>query len=95
MVDPEDVFKNAYVDAGFNGSTSIKKVLPVICPDLGYEDLDVQDGASAMEAWERMIGAEAEEAGRISKALLSYCERDTFAIVEIYRFLAELCQSEV
>lgn len=66
-----------------------------LTPDLGYEDLDVQDGASAMEAWERMIGAEAEEADRISRALLSYCERDTFAMVEIYRFLTELCQSEV
>ena len=93
MVDLEDVFKTAYVDTGFDGSTSIKKVLPITCPDLGYEDLDVQDGASAMEAWERMINAEAEEADRISGALLSYCERDTFAMVEIYRFLTSLCRS--
>ena len=90
MVDLEDVFKTAYVDVGFDGSTSIKKVLPVICPDLNYKDLDVQDGSSAMEAWERMIKAEAEEAARISSALLSYCGRDTFAMVEIYRFLTKL-----
>ena len=38
MVDLEDVFKTAYVDAGFDGSTSIKKVLPVICPNLSYEE---------------------------------------------------------
>ena len=94
MVDLEDVFKTAYVDAGFDGSTSIKKVLPVICPDLSYKDLDVQDGSSAMEAWERMIKAEAEEADRISSALLSYCELDTFAMVEIYRFLTKLYRSE-
>jgi hypothetical protein len=87
MVDLEDVFKADYVDARFDGSTSIKKVLPVICPHLGYGDLDVQDGSSAMEAWERMINAEPEEAERIARSLLSYCERDTFAMVEIYRFL--------
>jgi hypothetical protein len=90
MVDLEDVFKMDYVDARFDGSTSIKKVLPVICPHLGYGDLDVQDGSSAMEAWERMINAEPEEAERIARSLLSYCERDTFAMVEIYRFLAEI-----
>ena len=91
MVDLEDVFKTAYVDAGFDGSTSIKKVLPIICSELDYKDLDVQDGASAMVSWERMIKAEAEQADQISSALLSYCERDTFAMVEIYRFLTKLC----
>jgi CRISPR/Cas system-associated exonuclease Cas4 (RecB family) len=90
MVDLEDVFKTDYVDARFDGSTSIKKVLPVICPHLGYGDLDVQDGSSAMEAWERMINAEPEEAERIARSLLSYCERDTLAMVEIYRFLSEV-----
>ena len=90
MVDLEDVFKTDYVDARFDGSTSIKKVLPVVCPHLDYSDLDVQDGSSAMEAWERMLNAEPQEADRIANALLSYCARDTFAMVEIYRFLAAI-----
>lgn len=90
MVDLEDVFKTAYVDARFDGSTSIKKVLPVICPDLGYGDLDVQDGSSAMEAWERMVKAEPDEADGIAGPLLNYCERDTYAMVAIYRFLKGL-----
>lgn len=90
MVDLEDVFKTAYVDARFDGSTSIKKVLPVVCPVLNYKDLDVQDGSLAMEAWERLVAADADEAEQIAQSLLSYCERDTFAMVEIYRFLAGL-----
>lgn len=89
-VDLEDVFKRSYVDARFDGSTSIKKVLPVICPELSYEGMGVQDGASAMDAWEKMIRAEGEEADQIAKALLSYCELDTLAMVEIYKFLASL-----
>jgi CRISPR/Cas system-associated exonuclease Cas4 (RecB family) len=89
-VDLEDIFKNSYVDARFDGSTSIKKVLPVICPDLSYQGMDVQDGASAMDAWEKMIRAERDESDKIAKALLSYCELDTLAMVEIYKFLATL-----
>lgn len=88
MMDLKDVFKADYVDARFDGSISLKKVLPVVCPRLSYGDLNVQDGASAMEAWERMIDAEPEEAERIAQALLNYCECDTLAMVEIYRFLA-------
>lgn len=93
MVDLEDVFKTDYVDARFDGSTSIKKVLPVVCPHLDYKELEVQDGASAMEAWQRMINAAPHEAEIIAADLLKYCERDTFAMVEIYRFLIDLVRS--
>lgn len=62
----------------------------MVCPHLDYNDLDVQDGASAMESWKRMLDAVPEEADGIAQSLLSYCERDTFAMVEIYRFLMEL-----
>ena len=90
MVDLEDLFKTAYVDARFDGSTSIKKVLPVVCPLLNYNDLNVQDGASAMESWKRMLDSEPQETDRIAQSLLRYCERDTFAMVEIYRFLGSI-----
>lgn len=93
MVDLEDAFKTAYVDARFDGSTSIKKVLPVVCPALSYKDLDVQDGSLAMEAWERMIGADGEEANQIADTLLRYCERDTLAMVEIYKFLKNVVRA--
>ncbi|MCB1440904.1 MAG: hypothetical protein KDJ63_14120 [Nitratireductor sp.] len=59
-------------------------------PELSYKELDVQDGASAMDAWRKMIGAEPDEGDQIASALLGYCELDTFAMVEIYRFLARL-----
>ena len=90
MDDLEDVFKKDYVDARFDGSTSIKKVLPVVCPDLGYDDLDVQDGASAMDAWQKMVNAGGDESDQIASDLKTYCELDTFAMVEIYRFLVRL-----
>lgn len=94
MTDLEEVFKASYVDARFNGSTSIKKVLPVICPELSYKELDVQDGATAMDAWQKMVSAEGAEAEHIASDLLKYCKLDTFAMVEIYRFLGRLCAAQ-
>ena len=89
MVDLEDVFKVDYVDARFYGSTSIKNVLPVVCPDLDYEELNIQDGAAAMEAWGRMVNASQQESEEIANDLLKYCRLDTYAMVEIIRFLAK------
>ena len=36
-----------YDDPRFNGSASIKQVLPVLCPELSYKELDIQEGGSA------------------------------------------------
>ncbi len=88
MVDLEDVFKVDYVDARFNGSTSIKNVLPVMCPDLDYEELRIQDGTAATEAWGRMVTTTQKESEEIANDLLNYCRLDTYAMVEIIRFLA-------
>jgi len=90
MADLEEVFKADYVDARFDGSTSIKKVLPVICPELSYKELNVQDGATAMDAWQKMIASDGDKADHMARNLLSYCKLDTFAMVEIYRFLSKL-----
>ncbi len=87
IVDLEDVFKTMYIDAKFEGSTSIKKVLPVLCPHLNYDELDVQDGASAMVVWKNMVN---ENDPDMAKSLLLYCKLDTFAMVEIFRFLKKL-----
>ncbi len=90
VVDLMDIFKEAYVDARFGGSTSIKKVLPVICPHLTYDNLNIMDGADAMDAWEKMISANGDEADQIASDLLTYCHLDTLAMVDIYKFLKEL-----
>ncbi|WP_373089114.1 DUF2779 domain-containing protein [Sneathiella sp.] len=47
-VDLMEVFKEDYVDVRFEGSVSIKKVLPVVCPHLKYDQDAVHDGTGAM-----------------------------------------------
>ena len=93
MFDLMTIFsKNFYVDAKFKGSSSIKKVLPVIVPSLSYKKLNVQKGDQAIERWEKLIANETpqEEKDQIAKDLLEYCKLDTFAMVEIYRFLKRI-----
>jgi CRISPR/Cas system-associated exonuclease Cas4 (RecB family) len=89
MVNLEDVFKVDYVDIDFKGSTSIKKVLPVVCPHLNYANLSVQDGTGAMQVWMTMTAKDTSEAKKaeLKSQLLEYCKLDTFAMVELYEFL--------
>ncbi|GER58138.1 hypothetical protein ULMA_02460 [Patiriisocius marinus] len=92
MFDLMDVFKTDYVDYRFHGSTSIKKVLPVLCPQFSYSDLAVQDGTMALDTWGRMVTDPNfnEDVEQTRKNLLAYCKLDTLAMVEIYKVLKQL-----
>lgn len=92
MFDLEDIFKTDYMDWRFKGSSSIKKVLPVLVPDMSYDSLEVGEGTEAMDVWERLV-IKKEFEGAIDetrKNLLEYCKLDTLAMVEIYNILVKL-----
>src|SRR3546814_11607178 len=92
-VDLMDVFKEDYVDAAFLGSTSIKKVLPVLCPDLKYDEDAVHDGAGALAAWLSLIEtADEAERERIAGELRAYCPLEPLASGELSRFLFRVVQ---
>lgn len=93
MFDLKTIFsENYYVDAAFKGSASIKKVLPVLVPELTYQALSIHKGDQASERWERMISPDTtpEEKQKIKADLLEYCKMDTWAMVKIYEFLKGL-----
>jgi len=93
MFDLMTIFsKNNYVHPAFKGSSSIKKVLPVIVPDLSYKTLNISKGDQASERWEKMINKDTTPAEKkqIAEDLLDYCELDTLAMVRIYEFLIRL-----
>jgi hypothetical protein len=72
----------------FEGSWSIKKVLPVLVPGLTYEGRAVSDGSDAQAAWDRAIHLEdGPEKDALLQDIRAYCELDTFAMVEILRVL--------
>ena len=68
----------------FNGSYSIKDVLPALVPELSYDNLEVSDGGTASSAWVRMIQSnDNSEKETFRKELLEYCHLDTLAMVKI------------
>lgn len=89
MFDLENIFKKDYIDYRFKGSSSIKKVLPILCPNINYSSLEVNNGTMALDTWGRMVIDENfdEDIQKTKKNLLEYCKLDTLAMVEIYRYL--------
>ena len=88
-----DAFKDQYyMNRDFHCSWSIKKVLPVMCPELSYKELPINHGDQATSEWNRMVSDETSpaEKAEIKTNLLRYCELDTFAMVRIWEELKKL-----
>jgi hypothetical protein len=87
IVDLLPIARNRYYHPSQHGSWSIKAVLPAICPDLSYSDLEgVQNGGMAVESYKEAI-APATTPGRkeeIEKQLHKYCKLDTLAMVRMW-----------
>ncbi|MEI6288359.1 MAG: DUF2779 domain-containing protein, partial [bacterium] len=93
MFDLMQTFKKGYyVHKDFHGSASIKKVLPVLVPELSYADLNIHEGGTASNKWGEMIKLETpqEVKDSIYENLLKYCELDTLAMVRILDKLMKL-----
>jgi hypothetical protein len=89
--DQADVFTWDFIHPEQKGSWSLKNVLPVFAPDLAYDDLDIQHGMAAVVKYSEMIASNStEDQAALRNQLLEYCERDTYAMVEIHRGLCEL-----
>ncbi len=82
-----------FIHPDFKGRSSIKKVLPVLRPDLSYKDLGISDGLTATISWFRAVTWESmnyTERQKIFDDLEKYCELDTWAMVEIFNELIAL-----
>ena len=82
-----------YYHPDFNGSFSIKAVLPALFPDdpaLDYKGLDIQAGEMASATYAELDRIDDEHERRQKReALLAYCKLDTLAMVMIWQ---ELCR---
>lgn len=89
--DLHPIVKEHYYHPDFGGSYSLKEVLPALVPALRYDDLGIREGGQAASEYYKMVFVETDwiERARIQDALLAYCKRDTLAMVELRRVLAE------
>ncbi len=92
LVDLHPIVKQHFYHPLMYGSFSIKKVLPVIAPDLDYDDLDeVQEGVGAQVAYLHATldpNTTADRKASLEAKLRKYCRLDTWAMVEVAYFLA-------
>ncbi|MAZ54438.1 MAG: phosphomethylpyrimidine kinase [Flavobacteriales bacterium] len=97
MYDLERIFTSHYIDYRFQGYSSIKKVLPVLCPNLSYINLKIQDGTMALDTWGRMVSDPnfKEDIEETKHNLIEYCKMDTLAMVEIYNELRKKLDSKI
>ena len=78
-----------YIHPRFKGSWSIKNVLPVMVPELSYENLHINKGDKASMAWWNITFGNIDfgKKSELLNGLDKYCELDTLAMVEIFRKL--------
>lgn len=87
MVDLLPIAREHYYHPSQRGSWSIKSVLPALCPDLRYDDLDgIRDGGMAMAGFLEAIAPEtsATRKAEIDGQLRAYCALDTQALVRLW-----------
>ena len=95
VVDLMVPFKEGIVDdSKFEGSASIKKVLPVMVPGFSHNDLNIKEGGSAARLWKEVVIKQNTDinAEQTFIDLKKYCERDTEAMVLIHQELTNLVQ---
>lgn len=90
VVDMLPLANEHYYHPSMHGSWSLKVVLPAIAPDLDYSNLEeVADGTGAQAGYDEAIqeGTLPERKAQLERALREYCTRDTYAMIEILRYL--------
>jgi hypothetical protein len=90
LIDLLPLTRAAYYHRDMRGSWSIKAVLPTLAPELDYGNLsEVQEGDGAQRALLELRAGQLSAARRaaLEEALRRYCERDTWALVLLRRFL--------
>jgi uncharacterized protein DUF2779 len=93
LVDLLPVVRDHVYHPSFNGSFSLKQVLPALVTDMHYDGMDVAEGRSASRELMQLLFGEpidAQERSVIRESLLAYCKQDTWAMVRLLQRLREL-----
>ncbi len=68
----------------FEGSYSIKNILPMLVPELSYQNLTIQEGGTASFMYGQMSRLEPSAQEQLRQELLAYCHLDTLAMLRIW-----------
>ena len=83
--------KKYYRTETMEGSSSIKKVLPALCPEFSYDELEIGNGMAASNSFLDLYYCDDEEIKKqIRDNLLKYCHLDTLAMVKLFEVLKKV-----
>lgn len=83
--------KHFYRTETMMGSSSIKKVLPAMCPEFSYNQLEIGDGMTASNAFLDLYYCDDKhQIMQTRENLLKYCHLDTLAMVKIFEILQKV-----
>ena len=85
--------KGHYYHPLFNGSFSIKNVLPALCPDdpsLRYDKLNITNGGDASLIYKNFNEINSDDHEKVLSDLYAYCRLDTLAMVKILEHLISI-----
>jgi len=91
IVDLEAIIRKNIYHPDFHGSTSIKRTLPALVPEMSYEGLKIRNGDEAMATFACLAQGKYGdgEVETIKNHLLEYCKQDTLAMVKLHQQLVE------
>ena len=85
------IIRSHYYHPDFQGSYSIKAVLPALVKGNDWSDLDIADGMAAATAYEQALtNPHSPESKKTFSALREYCRMDTQAMVNLRQALTNL-----
>ena len=86
------IIEKNYYHPDFNGSYSIKAVLPALVKNMSYDDFEIKNGDMAVAAFVKMAIEQLlpDEILKLRQQLLDYCKQDTLAMVELHKALAQI-----
>ncbi|MDT8410445.1 MAG: DUF2779 domain-containing protein [Wenzhouxiangellaceae bacterium] len=88
------VIRNHYYHPDFNGSFSIKAVLPALVPGAHYSELAIADGMAAATAYEGALhDSDQQRRNAVFGQLIDYCKLDTLAMVHLREALREISEN--
>ncbi|VVC75605.1 hypothetical protein AQUSIP_08950 [Aquicella siphonis] len=96
LADPLEIIRASVYDNAFAGSFSLKRVAPALLGQAySYEDMLVANGGDAQRAYEELVSARTspERKKLLKKAMLDYCEQDTRVMVELVKWLFNVCRA--
>ncbi|MDP1801471.1 MAG: DUF2779 domain-containing protein [Bacteroidota bacterium] len=88
LVDIKVLFTDQlYYNPKFKGSTYLKDIIPIICPEISYSELSIKSGLQAQYEYRKLISEKADVKEKVITELKAYSFMDVKSLSSTFQFL--------